>query len=144
MDHTNTTAPRHLWIVGMLAVLWNALGAFDYSATQLRLESYMSQFTPEQLEYFYGFPAWAVACWATAVWFSLVGSVGLLLRKRWAVWLFGIAIVAMVLTAFYNFVLTDGAALMGSGAMAFTAVIWAIAFFLFFYARALSKRGVLR
>jgi hypothetical protein len=104
----------------------------------------MSQFTPEQLEYFYGFPTWAVACWATAVWFALAGSVGLLLRKAWAVWLFGISIVAMVLTGFYSYVLTDGAALMGEGALAFTAVIWAIAFALYFYARAMAKRGVLR
>jgi hypothetical protein len=26
-------------------------GAFDYTATQMRLESYMSQFTPQQLDY---------------------------------------------------------------------------------------------
>ena len=61
MNSITTKAPRHLWIVGTLAVLWNAIGAFDYSASQLRLDFYMSQFTPEQLEYFYGFPTWAVA-----------------------------------------------------------------------------------
>ena len=144
MSDLSIRVPRHLWIVGVLAVLWNAIGAFDYTASQLRLDFYMSQFTPEQLEYFYGFPTWAVACWATAVWFALAGSVGLLLRGRWAVWLFGISIVAMVLTALYSYVLSDGIAMMGSGALVFTGVIWAIAFFLFFYARAMSKRGVLR
>lgn len=143
MSETTVKAPRHLWIVGILAVLWNAMGAFDYSASQLKLEFYMQAFTPEQLEYFYSFPAWAVATWAIAVWSALAGSVGLLLRKRWAVVVFGVSIVAMVITGFYNFVLTDGAALMGQGALAFTAVIWIVAFFLFFYARALSKRGVL-
>jgi len=136
-------APRHLWIVGVLAVLWNAIGAFDYSATQLRLESYMGQFPPEQLEYFYGFPSWAVAAWAIAVWGSLVGSLGLLLRKAWAVWLFGAAIVGMSITTVYNFVLSDGIAIMGTGAAIFSAVIWVIALFLFFYARAMAERGVL-
>lgn len=144
MQQTTTRIPRHFWIVGVLSLLWNAVGAFDYAATQLRIESYMSAFTPEQLEYFYGLPAWVVAAWAIAVWSSLLGSLGLLLRKTWAVWLFGVAIVGMVLTALHNFVLSDGLAVMGSGAAAFTAVIWLIAFFLFFYARAMSKRGVLR
>lgn len=144
MDQTAAKAPRHLWIVGVIAVLWNAIGAFDYAATQLRLESYMGQFTAEQLEYFYGFPAWAVAAWAIAVWSSLLGSVALLLRKAWATWLFGAALVGMALTTLYNFVLTDGAALMGGGAVAFSAVIWAIALFLFFYARAMAGRGVLK
>jgi hypothetical protein len=144
MNETSSKAPRHLWIVGILAVLWNAIGAFDYSASQMRLESYMSQFTQEQLDYFYGFPAWAVAAWALGVWGALLGSVALLLRKAWAVWLFGVSIVGMVITAIYSFGLSDGIKLMGSGAVGFTAVIWAIAFFLFFYARAMAKRGVLR
>ena len=92
MNQTAAKTPIHLWIVGVLAVLWNAVGAFDYSATQFRLESYMSQFTPEQLEYFYAFPPWMDAAWAIAVWASVLGSLSLLLRKAWAVWLFGLSI----------------------------------------------------
>ena len=137
-------APLHLWIVGAVTLLWNAVGAFDYVAMQLRIGPYMSRFTPEQLEYFDGFPAWTVAAWALGVWGSLLGSLFLLLRKRWAVWLFGIAIAGLAVTTLHNFVLTDGAAVMGSGAAVFSAVIWAIALFLFFYARAMAKRGVLR
>ena len=141
-EHT-VKAPRQFWVIGIIAVLWNAIGAFDYTATQLRLEAYMSAFTPQQLEYFYGFPAWAVAAWALGVWGAFFGSIALLLRKSWAVALFGVSIAGMVLTTLYNFVLTDGAALMGPDAMAFSAVIWAIALALFFYARAMAKRGVL-
>jgi hypothetical protein len=143
MNGQTAKAPLHLWIVGVLAVLWNAIGAFDYTATQLRIEAYMSAFTPEQLAYFYGFPAWTVAAWAFGVWGALLGSIALLLRKAWAVWAFGISIAGMALTTIHNFVLTDGAALMGPGALAFSAVIWVIALFLFFYARAMAKRGVL-
>jgi len=143
MNELNTKVPRHLWIVGVLAVLWNAVGAFDYSATQFRMESYMSQFSPEQLAYFYGFPAWAVAAWAIAVWSSLLGSLALLFRKTWAVGLFGLAIAGMVITFVYNFLLSDGLSMMGAGGLIFTAIIWLIAFFLLFYARAMAKRGVL-
>jgi hypothetical protein len=143
MNATAVKVPRHLWVVGIIAVLWNAIGAFDYAATQFRLDFYMSQFTPEQLEYFYGFPAWAVASWAIAVWSSLIASVGLLLRRVWAVGLFGIALAAMLVTFLYNFVLSDGLSMVGTGGAVFTAVIWAIAIFLFFYARAMAKRGVL-
>lgn len=144
MDEMMTKVPRHLWIVGVLAVLWNAMGAVDYTATQFRVEAYLSGYTPEQLAYFFGFPAWAVATWAIAVWSALVASLGLLLRKAWAVWLFGVSIVAMMITGIYNFALSEGIALMGTGALAFTAVIWIVAFGLFFYARAMAQRGVLR
>jgi hypothetical protein len=139
-----TRVPRHLWVVGTLAVLWNGIGAFDYAATQFRYQPYMSQFTPEQLAYFYGFPAWATSAWALAVWSALIASAGLLLRKSWAVGLFGLSIAAMLVTALYNFVLSDGLAMLGAGGMVFTVVIWVIAFALFFYARKMAGRGVLR
>jgi hypothetical protein len=143
MAEPTVKAPRHLWVVGIVAVLWNAIGAFDYAATQFRIESYMSQFSEEQLAYFYGFPAWAVAAWAIAVWSSLLGSLALLFRKTWAVGLFGLAIAGMVITFVYNFLLSDGLSMMGAGGLIFTAIIWLIAFFLLFYARAMAKRGVL-
>ena len=68
-------APWHLWLVGILGLLWNSVGAFDHLMTQTRNESYMGQFTPEQLEFFYGFPTWLVAFWALAVWGGVLGVV---------------------------------------------------------------------
>jgi hypothetical protein len=144
MNQGVTKAPVHLWIVGILAVLWNAMGAFDYAATQLKLEFYMAQFTQEQLDYFYSFPAWVDAAWAIAVWSSLLGSLVLLLRKSWAVGLFGLAILGLAISTVYNFVLSNGLEMMGSEAAMFTVVIWVIAVLLFFYARAMSKKGVLQ
>ncbi|MBO6718217.1 MAG: hypothetical protein JJ913_09710 [Rhizobiaceae bacterium] len=139
-------APLHLWIVGVLSLLWNAMGAFDYLMTQSRSEWYMSQFSPEQLDYFYSFPLWADAAWALGVWGAFFGSLALLLRRSWAVWLFGVSIAGLVLTSIYNFVLTNGAELMGEGAEVWvlTLLIWGITLALFFYARWLTAQGVLR
>ncbi|MCU0234152.1 MAG: hypothetical protein MUE90_09020 [Thermoanaerobaculales bacterium] len=135
--------PVHLWVVGVLALLWNGMGAFDYVATQFKLEFYMQQFTPEQLAYFYGFPAWAVSGWAFGVWGAFVGSIGLLLRKRWAVWAFAASIAGMVVSSVYTFGLSEGVKIMGTGGAIFTAIIWVVAIFLLLYARAQAKRGVL-
>jgi hypothetical protein len=144
MDGNTVKTPMHLWIVGLISLLWNAMGAFDYSATELRLEFYMSQFTQEQLDYFYGFPAWVIAAWAIGVWGSLLGSIGLLLRKRWAVPLFGIAILGLAVTTLYNAVLSNGFEIMGDGAAVFTAVIWVIEVLLLLYSLKMAGRGVLR
>lgn len=144
MNAATQKTPIHLWVVGILALLWNLVGAFDYAATQLRLDFYMSQFTATQLEYFYAFPAWMDAAWAVAVWGSLLGSLSLLLRKSWAVWLFGAAVLGLAVSTIYNFVLMNGAEVMGDGAVIFTGVIWVIALLLLFYARAMANRDVLR
>lgn len=139
-----TRTPVHLWIVGVLAVLWNAAGAFDYLATQLQLEGYMSQFTQEQLDYFYGIPTWAVAAWAIAVWFALFGSLALLARRRIAFGLFLVSLAAMLASTVHSFVLSDGAEIMGSGGVIFSALIIAIGLLLPWYSSIMTKRGVLR
>ena len=136
--------PVHLWIVGIVSLLWNLMGVVDYLGTQLAWEPYMGQFTAEQLAYFYGFPAWAVAAWAFGVWGALAGSLGLLLRRRWAVWAFGVSIAGMVANSFYTLGLSEGTKIMGTGGLIFTVVIWVVAILLFLYARAMEKRGVLR
>jgi len=143
MTRSASKTPFHLWIVGILSLIWNAFGAFDYTATQYRVESYMCQFTPEQLDYFYAFPAWVDAAWAVGVWGSLLGSIFLLLRKPLSVFFFGAALLGLAGTSVYNFMLNDGASIMGDGAVTITAVIWAIALFLYLYAHAMIKRRVL-
>lgn len=137
--------PLHLWIVGGVSLLWNSFGAVDYLMTQLQVEAYMSQFSQEQLAYFYGFPAWANAAWALGVWGSVAGSIGLLVRKTWATWAFGISILGLMGTSIYTMALTDGIAVMGGmSALIFSVVIWIITIGLFFYSRSMSSRGVLR
>jgi len=137
-------APWHLWVVGVVSVLWNAMGAFDYTMTQTHNESYMANFTAEQLEYFYGFPVWVVFFWALAVWGSIVGSVLLLLRKRWAVEAFLVSMVSMFITFIYNYLLSDGMEVMGgAGALIFTLAIVAVAVFLYLYSKKMRAKGVI-
>lgn len=136
-------APWHLWVVGGLGFLWDCVGAFDYLMTQTQNESYMGQFTPEQLEFFYGFPAWVVAFWAVAVWGGLLGTVLILLRKRLAVPVLLVSLLAMVVTAVHNFLLSNGLEIMGGAGAAFTILIFLVAVGLWVYARAMTRRGVL-
>jgi hypothetical protein len=141
---TSGRAPVHFWIIAVLATLWNAMGAFDYLMTQTQNEAYMGQYNPEQLEFFYGFPAWVVAFWAIAVWGGVLGAVLLLLRKRLAVGVFLVSFLAMVVTTIHNYGLSNGLEVTGGlGTLAFSAVIFLFSLFLVLYSRAMKNRGVL-
>jgi hypothetical protein len=133
----------HLWIVGVLALLWNFMGAFDYLATQLKLESYMGNFSEEQLEYFYGIPAWAVSGWAIAVWIGLVGTVGLLLRRKWSVLAFAVSLAGLAISSIYTLFLSNGLEIMGGTGTVMTVLIWVISIFLVWYSKQQVKAGVL-
>ena len=95
--------PAHVWIVGVLATLWNAFGAFDYVMTQTGNEAYLSQFTAEERAFFDSFPAWMEAFWALGVWGALIGSLLLLVRSRYAVHAFGISLVGIVVGMGYQY-----------------------------------------
>jgi hypothetical protein len=148
MTDSNTNnvqkTPWHLWVVGFVGLLWSAMGAMDYIMTKTRNEEYMSAFTPEQLEFFYGLPVWVVAAWAIAVWGGVVGAMFLLLRKTWAVQLFLASFIAMVITTIHNYVLSNGLEVIGDTfSLVFSAVIFLVALGLWLYARAMQQRGVI-
>lgn len=136
--------PWHLWFVGVLSLLWNSVGAFDYVMTETKNESYMSAFSPAQLDYFYSLPAWAVASWALAIWTCVLGSILILLRKKLSVPVLLVSIIGLVVTTIHNYGLSNGYEIMGGvNALIFTGIIYATTIGLYFYARAMSNKGVL-
>lgn len=137
--------PWHLWVVGVVSLLWNSVGALDFVMTQTKNKAYMSGFTPAQLDFYYGFPAWVVAAWGIAVWGGVLASLLLLLRKRPAFHLFLASFIGIILTNIRNFVFANGLEAMGGrGALVFSAVIIVVGALLLAYAGSMCKRGVLR
>ena len=136
-------APLHLWIVGIVALLWNSFGALDFTMTHLDSAAYLAPFTAEQRAYFTSFPWHAEAAWAAGVWGALIGSALLLLRRRHAVTAFALSLAGLVGTTLWqHFHPMPGPAPAGSGFM--TLLIWIIAVALLAYAWMMRGRGVLR
>lgn len=137
--------PLHLWIVGVVATLWNSFGCFDYIMTQTRNDAYLAQFTAGQRAYFESFPAWMEAAWALGVWGALAGSLLLLARSRHAVTAFAVSLAGLAASTFYQQVMTSLPPEFATPAVqGMTALIWVIAIALLYYAMAMRRRGVLR
>jgi hypothetical protein len=142
--------PAHLWIVGILSLLWNCVGCYDYLMTRMRNTDYLAKMMPKvdpnaMLAWVDGFPIYAQIGWALGVWMGLLGSVLLLLRSRWAVWAFALSLIGAILGLGYQIILAPPLA--GAEGFMFTGmpyVIIAIALALFLYARAQAAKGVLR
>ena len=79
--------PWHLWVVGVLSLLWNAFGAFDYTMSHTQGDAHFRKagMTDAQIAAFHAIPPWMELFWAMGVWGAVIGSVLLLLRSRWAV-----------------------------------------------------------
>lgn len=136
-----TPAPQHLWLVGIVTLLFNAMGIISYITTKLGMLAEMGM-TPGQIAFMESYPAWASALWALGVWGAFAGSVLLLLRSRWAVTAMIVALLGLIGTTAYHYVLIAVPADMQAPAL--DAAIWAVTLFLLFYARRMALAGVLR
>jgi hypothetical protein len=77
MTDMTIKTPWHLWFVGVIAVLFNAIGAFDYVMSMAQGESYMASagMTPAQIRHYREMPMWMIAVWTIGVWSAIIGSV---------------------------------------------------------------------
>lgn len=142
--------PMHLWIVGGLATLWNAFGAYDYVMTRTRNTDYLASMMPGAepeavLAWVDSFPLWAQFGWGLGVWMGLLGAVLLLIQSRFAVHAFALSLIGMVLSFGHQFL---GAAPVPGGdestmALAPIAII-VVGIALLFYAMKQRRNGVLR
>jgi hypothetical protein len=142
--------PVHLWIVGVLSLLWGGFGAYDYLMTRMRNTDYIASAMPgvdpnAALAWVDGFPLYAQIGWGLGVWMGLAGAVLLLMRHRWSVWAYGLSFVGAILGLGYQIALAPP--LPGAEGPMMTVmpyVIIAVALALFLYARAMERKGVLR
>ena len=150
MQHAveSRAAPVHLWIVGILSLLWSGFGCYDYTMTRMRNVDYLQSMMPDvdpqaMLTYIDSFPIWAQFGWGLGVWLGLAGSLFLLIRSRHAVWAYGLSLVGAVLGLGYQ-LMNPMPEITGAMATVMPIVIILIALGLFLYARAQRASGVLR
>ncbi|KLE33870.1 hypothetical protein [Aurantiacibacter luteus] len=145
------SAPWHLWLVGLLALLFTALGGYDYTMSQLGDRDYIASVLggtgvdiDTAVAYFAGFPLWMDIVWAIGVWGAVAASVLLLLRSRLAFPVFAVSLAAFLVSNIYGLAnplpgMANNAATYGP-----VAVVFVVMVFFTLYARAMARRGVLR
>lgn len=140
--------PWHLWLVGVLSLLWNGFGGFDFVQTTTRGEAYMraSGFGEDMIAYYNAMPTWMYVPWTLGVWGAVIGSLLLLARSRFAVHAFGLSLIGAVVSLIYSRFINPPPALPPELAMMewMPYVIALVAAFLLWYAWAMAKKAVLR
>ena len=138
--------PWHLWVIGVVSLLWNAFPALDFTLTNLQNDFWLSPLTQPQREFILSAPLWADACWALGGFGSFVGSILLLMRSRHAVTAFLLSAVGLAGSAYYQLVQNAEAMQRLFAGLPFyiTAAVAVVLLGLILYARAMAAKGVLR
>ena len=94
-------APAWLRVVAGLAVLWNGFGCYEYLASVGAVPG-QPEMSGDPM------PTWVIGAFAISVFAGLIGSLGLLLLKRWAKPLLLLSLLALLAQDVWAFVLTEG------------------------------------
>lgn len=145
MANLSAKAPWHLWLVGIVAVLFNAIGVFDFVMSMAQGAAYQARagMTAEQIAHYQDLPAWMIITWAVGVFAAFAASILLLLRRRASYPVFVLSLAAFLISLDYTYLLTHDGAIMGPQ-MAITSAVITVFLLLFcWYSRWMIGRGKL-
>lgn len=138
------TKPTPLyWLISIVALFWNFMGIIAYLGQAYISDDALKMLPEENQLYFSNVPAWVKAAFAVAVFGGFLGAIGLIIRKKWAYFLFVISFLALVAQHVYNFFIQNYIEMTGSQ-MILPIVTFIVALFLIYFSKQKSQQGVLR
>jgi hypothetical protein len=143
-EQTTTSVPKWFWIIAIVALLWNIMGGMIFLTEVFAQESMMETMTEPQKEWVRSTPTWIYIVFAIAVSTGLAGSVFLLLRKRLAVPLFVLGLVAVVIQMAYTMLIAGGLQVMGPSGAVMPAVVVTLALVWLLFSLLFKSKGWLR
>lgn len=144
-------ATRFYWIVAFLLLVWGlGYAALIFEAfVALRHEDFerlvrAGMILPGYEDYVQHLPVWIVALTVFKGAARLLGAVGLLLRRRWAVSMYGFSLAASCLIFFRGFLMDNRAAVEAPTQLSLDVVFFSLSVYALYFAIAARFRGTLR
>ncbi len=133
--------PVWFWVVSVIALLWNLMGVSAYLADAYTSVEQLEQMSQEIRELYEGRPAWATAGFAIAVFAGAIGSIALLLRKKWARPLLILSVLGSIVLNIHTFFLSNALEVMGANIVIMPIVVIVFGIYLIFFAKKGIQKG---
>ncbi len=133
--------PAWFWVVSVIALLWNLMGVSAYLADAYTSVEQLEQMSQEIRELYEGRPAWATAGFAIAVFAGAIGSIALLLRKKWARPLLILSVLGSIVLNIHTFFLSNALEVMGANIVIMPIVVIVFGIYLIFFAKKGIQKG---
>lgn len=138
-------AGRAYWFMAVLLLAWSTFACLAWGLTVTREGAWLSQVSPEVVDWLDGLPTWSILSSALCTWSGLAGALLLLARSRRAVPAFAASLLGLMLTQTLQFGADDvPPGLASPRALAFDLAVWALALGLLWHAIQRQRGGVLR
>ena len=117
-EHSEIAAPPvWFWIITSIALLWYLMDTSAFFMRVLMTDEAIQAIPETQRHLYQNIPLWVNIVFASEVFGGTLGSIGLLLRKKWALPFFVVSIVGVLGQTSNIWFLTDAVSAMGTPAV---------------------------
>lgn len=136
-----TSRPTSFWVIAIAALVWNLLGLAMFYLQVNMSPDQLAAMPPEQRQVYEGTPPWLNIAFGIGVIGGVLGAIALLMKKKWAVMLFLISLIAVLVQMVGAYVATPAWVVYGAAGLIMPLVVLAIALFLWRYSGKAAARG---
>lgn len=132
---------KGFWFVAIIALLWNLLGvAMFWMQVNMSAEG-LAAMTKQQRQVYEATPMWLNVAFAIAVFGGVLGALGMLMGKRWAVTMFFVSLLALLVQTIGAYLVTPAWTAYGAAGLVVPVILIIIALLFWRYAQKCVVRG---
>ena len=150
MSETTNKPPIWFWILTVILLLWGMIGMYVYygfvTSTPESMSKYVTTGTYSQAyaNYLLAEPAWSTAVFALAVCTGILGALCLILRRAWAVPLYTLSLLFIIISLSKMFLLDKVHNLMSSGQVGMEGIVFCLGILAVWISRKAKKENWLK
>lgn len=140
MTTSATKTPTWFWVLSILALIWNLLGIMGFFANVNLSSEALAQYSEAEQEIYRTTPIWVNIAFGTAVFAGAIGSLGLVLRKKWAKPMLIISLIGVIVQMFHAFFIVNGIEVYGIERMIMPMVVILVSVLLVWLANSVQPK----
>lgn len=141
MESQQTTIPKWFWIVAVLTLLWNLMGVVSFYIHVFISDESMQALPIAEQELYNSYPLWTKIAFAVAVLGGFIGSIGLLMKKKWTKSAFILSLIAIIPQMTHNLFFTNAREVYGPGTEIMPILVVVFGVFLVWFSSFGIKKG---
>lgn len=138
---TNNNVNSLFWIIGIVALLWNLMGLGAFFMSLSMSEESLALLSEAQRAEYEATPMWVTVAFGVATIAGTLGCIALLMKKKWAVLIFLISLMAVIVQFAFGVIGSNAVKEGGATALIMPIVVILIAGGLWYYARNCEAKG---
>ena len=134
MENQKTALPKWFWVIAIIALLWNLMGVFSFFQHVFISDEALNALPPAEQDLYNSYPLWTKIAFAFAVFGGVIGSIGLVARKKWAKPAFILSLLGIIPQMSHSLFFTNSRDVYGPGTEVMPVSIILVAVFLLWFA----------